>query len=294
MKKLLWAILPLIILSATVVSASAAQYVYDYADVLTENDEAYLENLAEQESGKYGISIVILTEDGIGGTDPMIYAADFYDYNGFRDNGIILFLEMGERDWRIVNTGIMMDAVKDYELNYFTDHAITWFSMGDYRTGFEQYIIIASALYDYNINGSFTGDYALNDYNPNGYGDDDYYYGNDDYYDDYYSDPSESDVGGFYYVIAFGISLLIAFLVCNGFKSQLNSAVKKAGASDYFNQDNAAITHSTDRFLYSRTSKIRKPSDNNNSRGSSGGRSGGTRSFSGSSGRSHSGGGGKF
>lgn len=293
MKKVLWILLPLLILSMTAVSASAAQYVYDYADILTDSEEAYLNELAESESGKYGISIVVLTEDGIDGANPMMYAADFYDYGGFRDDGIILFLEMEERDWQIVNTGMLMDVVEDYELDYFADHAVTWFSKGDYKTGFEQYIVITSALLDYSINGAFTGEYALNGYDPNGsYYDDPYY---DDEYDHYYDDSSDEGVGITYYVVAFGVALLVAFLVCSGFKSQLNSAVKKSGAADYFNRDNADITLSTDRFLYSRTTKVRKPSENNNSRGGSGGRSGGgTRSFSGSSGRSHSGGGGKF
>ena len=270
MKKLLWVLLPLILLTATALSVSA-QYVYDYADILTVSEEAYLENLAETESRKHGISIVVLTEYGIGGADPMVYAADFYDYGGFANDGVILFLEMGERDWRLVNTGRMMDVIGDYELSYIEDRAIPYFSAGDYAEGFEQYIIIASALTDRYVNGTYPGDGDLPDYDP------------ESPYDE-----SES-VGGMYYLVAFGISLLIAFLVCLGFKSQLNNAVKKTGATDYFRQENARVTHSADRFLYSRTTKRAKPSDNN-----SGSRSGRSSTFSGSSGRSHSGGGGKF
>ncbi len=298
MRKVLWFFLSVMMLSLTAVSASAVQYVHDNGNLLTDSEEADLEALAESESGKYGISIVILTEDGIDGADPMMYAADFYDYNGFLDDGIILFLEMGERDWRIVNSGLMMDVVEDYELDYFGEHAVTHFSDGNYAEGFEQYITIASALTDYHLNGEFTGDYHLNNYYPDGYYSDDEYYDDDDdyYYEDdyYYGDSSESETGATYYVVALGISLLIAFLVCSGFKNQLNTAVKKTGAGDYFKQENANVTLSNDRFLYSRTSKVRKSSDSNSGGRSGSGRSGGSRSFSGSSGRSHSGGGGKF
>jgi len=293
MKKALWTLLSLFILSTAALSVSAMDYVHDNADILTDSEEAYLNGLAELEGQKYGISIVILTEDGIDGMDPMLYAADFYDYGGFLDNGVIMFLEMEERDWRVVNTGHLMNVILDYELDYIADNVVSYFSNSDYVGGFEQFIIISSALCDYSLNGTFTGDHILYDYDPDSYSydntvDDEYY---DDYYDDGYgSYDEEFEADGSYYLIAFGVSLLIAFIVCSVFKSQLNIAVRKSAATDYFRSENAEITHSTDRFLYSRTSKVRKSSDNN----SSGRSSGGTRSFSGSSGRSHSGGGGKF
>ncbi len=275
MKKILWILVSVMMLSLTAVSASAVQYVYDNGNILTDSEEAYLESLAESEGAKYGISIVILTEDGIGGADPMMYAADFYDDGGFLDDGVILFLEMEERDWQVVNTGMMMNVIESYELDYIGNNAVPYFSKGDYAEGFEAFILIASDFTDRYLYGS-SDDY---------YYEDDYYYG-DDYYDGY----AEDELGFSFYAIAFVVSLIIAFLVCSVFKKQLTTAVKKSGASDYFKSENANITHSADRFLYSRTSKVRKSSDN-----SSGSRSGGSsRSFSSSSGRSHSGGGGKF
>jgi len=266
MKKVLWILLPILMLSLTAVSASAAQYVYDNADVLTDTEEASLNTLAEQESKKHGISITVLTEKGIDDDELDLYAANFYDYGGFSENGVILFLEMTEKDWCLVTSGSMEEAIGDYEFDYMEDHVIPWLSDQNYGKGFEQYIIIASALCDYAKNNQFTGTYVLDDYSP------------------------DSGVGPVYYAVAFGVSLLIAFLVCNGFKNQLDTAVRKSAATDYFRTENANITHSADRFLYSRTTKIRKSTDNN-----SGGKSGGsTRSFSGSSGRSHTSRSGKF
>ncbi|MBE6598447.1 MAG: TPM domain-containing protein [Ruminococcaceae bacterium] len=286
MKKLLYAITAMMLLSAMVTSASAVQYVIDNGNVLTDDEEAYLESAAYSASCDRGIDIVVLTEDGINGADPMYYAADFYDYGGYADNGVILFLEMELRDWRLVTTGSMNLAVGDYGLGYVEDYAVPYFSEGDYCSGFEQYINIAADLYD----GFMAGEDSYSSVIPGQPYVDDYY---DDYYEDYdYNEQysSSEGVGGIYYAAALGISLLIAFLVCSGFKKQLNTAVKKSGAGEYFDQSGVTMIQNTDRFLYSRTSKVRKSNDSSHNSGGGGG----MRSFSGSSGRSHRGGGGKF
>ena len=95
-----------------------------------------------------------------------------------------------------------------------------------------------------------------------------------------------------YYFIAAIAAVIIAFVVCQCFKSQLNTAVPKNNASRYFDENNAVLTVSKDKFLYSRVTKIKRDTDEN--RPSGRGHSGGMHSFSGSSGRPHSGGGGKF
>lgn len=302
MKKIVWILLPILIISLSVLSVSASdQYVYDNAELLTEEEEDYLNQLAGTESEKYGISIVILTENGIGNTDPMLYAADFYDYGEFDTDGVIMFLDMGERDWRIVNSGSLMDIIGDYEIDYIGEYAVPWFSDGDYKTGFEQYLVIVSALCDKAANGSFTGDYVLYDYHPERYDlpatedyDPDrmpeyvYDLGDDLYYE-------SSGVGGMYYLIAAIAAVVIAFVVCHCFKSQLNTAVPKNNASGYFSEDDTVMTVSKDKFLYSHVTKIKR--ETNDDRPSGGGHKssgGGVHSFSGSSGRSHSGGGGKF
>ncbi len=298
MKKIFLTILPLLIAVMTAVSVSAA-YVNDHAGLLTAEEEGVLESLAEKQSITKGVDIVILTEDGIGGADPYLYCADFYDEAGFGDNGVLLFLEMEERDWVVITTGIMDLAVGDYGTDYIGETAVPHFSEGDYAAGFRIYINAAVSLYDGFADGDtvYSGGDGSYDY--------DYNYGCNDYVpsDDTYVGlggrpvPNEG-MGAAFYVIAFGISLLVAFLVCSGFKRQLNTAVRKRDASSYFDGMDVSMIASTDRFLYSRTSKIRRQTDDDHGRGSrSGGfsRSGGsTRSFRSSSGRSFRGGGGKF
>ncbi len=288
MKKVRWILLPLLLFCIMAVSVSA-QYVIDNGEILTAEEEAYLESVATTQSTAHGISFVILTEQGIDGADPYIHAADVYDYGGYLDDGVILLLDMGERGWYFVTSGTMNQALgNDETLDLIETYAVPWFSQGAYETGFAEYIAVVSGLLDGTLgNAPHDDGYYNNDYYDDGYYDNGYYY----------ERPVESNgVDGAYYVIAFGVALLVAFLVCNGFKAQLNTAVKKSGATDYFDTNNINMTASADRFLYSRTTKVRKAENNNSGSGGKSGRSSGgsMRSFSGSSGRSHRGGGGRF
>jgi len=290
MKKLLWILLPVMLLAVTAVSVSASPFISDNAALLTyeqtENLEAYAAGFQEE----YGISLVVLTEDGIGGEDPMMYAADFYDFGGYSSDGVILFLDMGERDWRIVCSGVMMSVIGDYELSYIDDNVIPYFSEGDFYSGFGQFLSITADLYGTFLTG---GENGLPGYYP----EDEYdrYGSTNDYYEDSYPDiyyEETSGPGMFYYAGAAVVAVIAAFLVCAGFKSQLNTAVPKNSASDYFDRNQVHMTRSSDKFLYSRVTKVRRETDSSRSGGS--GSIGGMRSFSGSSGRSHTGGGGKF
>lgn len=287
MKKMLWLLAPLLVLSLAV--ATAAQSVYDNAALLTEEERLYLEELAATEEEKYGVSIVILTENGLDYADPLQYATDFYDYGDFQESGVILLLDMQERDWRIVNSGEMMNAIGNYELNYIADHAISCFSDGDYPTGFEQYILLVSGFYDQYINGSSLPDDV---YAPDG---EVYLSGNPGWEPGEYgaSYRSGNDTA-IYFGVAGALGVVVAFAVCHVLRKQLRSAVPENNASRYFNEKNVVMITEKDKFLYSRVTKIKKESDPPRSSGGGFSGGGGMRSFSGSSGRSHTGGGGKF
>lgn len=289
MKKLLWLLAPFLVLSLAV--ATAAQSVYDNAALLTEEERLYLEELAATEEEKYGVSIVVLTENGVDYADPLQYAADFYDYGDFQESGVILLLDMQERDWRIVNSGEMMNAIGNYELNYIADYAISCFSDGDYLTGFEQYILLVSSFYDQYINGSSLPDDAYGLENEVSLSGNPGWEQRPGEYGAYYSSVNETAI---YFGVAGALGVVVAFIVCHGFRKQLRSAVPENNASRYFDEKNVVMITEKDKFLYSRVTKIKKESDPPRSSGGSFSGGGGTRSFSGSSGRSHTGGGGKF
>ena len=112
---LLFAVLLCVGLTLTV---SAAQpkiaEVVDEADLLTDQQEAALTVRLTEVAGKYDISLVVLTISSRGGASIHSYADDYYDYNGYREDGAVLVLDMSDRKWYVSTKGVCIDKI-DYE-----------------------------------------------------------------------------------------------------------------------------------------------------------------------------------
>ena len=51
------------------------------------------------------MDLVVVTANTLGGKSPMEYADDYYDYNGYTDDGALLLVSMEDRDWWISTKG---------------------------------------------------------------------------------------------------------------------------------------------------------------------------------------------
>lgn len=265
-------------LGLPVFALTEPSYVYDRANLLSPEEEEALNGYAAEMEETYGVSLVVLTEEGIDGADPMLYAADFYDEGGFSTDGAVLFLEMEERDWMFVTSGVCQEAMGDETLEEIARRAVPFFSEGRYGEGFSTALAIAASSHERYLNGENLGENGFSD----SYGDGPHYgYGG--------TAQKRASFGGAAYVILFGVSLAAAYFVCRGFKSQLHTAVPRNTASLYFDRDKTVMTEEKDRFLYSHVTKIAKETTEHHPSGG-----GGMRSFQSSSGTSHQGGGGKF
>ena len=276
MKKQIWILCTLLAVLLTLAVAADGVYVIDNAGLLSDDARERLEDAAENASAEMGVDFVILTEYGIGGEDPYMYAADFYDYGGYAMDGVILFLDMEERNWCIITSGSCISGVDNTEIDRIGDVMVPYLSSGDYETGFS--VFLEETAY-------WMTEVVWAD---DGYTDDDYFY-DDEYYDpprvEYQktvSVPQCIAVGGV-------IGLIVALIVCFTMRSKMNTAKPQFAAGFYMVDNSFELLHSRDRFLYSNVSKVARPKENH----SGGSRSGGG-SFRGSSGRSHGGGGGRF
>jgi len=253
-------------------AAASGTYVTDNAGLLPADALAQLEENAAMYFSDTGIGLVILTEDGIGGENPFQYAADFYDYGGYPEDGVILFLDMAERDWCIVTSGSCMDLIDDREIEMIGSAMVPLLSEGLYAAGFETFQ--QEAMYRLSEEYVYSDAYVY---------DDEYVYNTNQ---DYYSEPVSVSqcilTGGFF-------GLVIALIVCLVLKAQMNTAKPQFAAGYYLVENSFTLLQSRDRFLYSNVSKVARPKEQNHSSSNSSG--GGFRS---SSGRSHRGGGGKF
>lgn len=116
---LLILLLSLLVLNPIMVNAENYK-VYDYADLLSEDEVISLNNEADNLSYNYDMDILIVTIDDAEGKSARDYADDFFDYNDFgigddRD-GILFLIDMDNREAWISTHG---DGIK-----YLTDYRI--------------------------------------------------------------------------------------------------------------------------------------------------------------------------
>lgn len=260
----------LFILIFTVISAiplSAADHrprLVDNARLLSDNEEKKLLNTLDEISTRQNVDIVVVTTDSLCGRSPMEYADDFYDENGYANDGILLLVSMEDRDWWVSTSGFGITAITDAGLDYISEEFLDDLSDGNYLKAF----CIFAKQCDAFITQAKTGE--------------------------------PYDVGNLpknpfdlvkYFVIALIIGVVVAFLVTQVMKSQLKSVRLQPAAQDYVKPDSMQMKDSRDWFLYRRVSRRVRPKEHSSSSHSSGG---GSSTHVSSSGRTHGGGGGKF
>lgn len=139
--KLICLILCLLLFPSLFLSAGAEQqYVIDNADLMSSSEEAALEEKAQALRQEYGMDVVILTVDSLDGKRPQDYADDYYDYNGYADDGVLFLLSMEERDWYISTKGNAIYALTDYGIQQVGESALPYLKNGDYYGAFDAFL----------------------------------------------------------------------------------------------------------------------------------------------------------
>lgn len=230
----------------------------DDADLLTDSEESDLLAKLETISQNQQMDIVVVTTNSLNGETPRDYADDFYDYNGYAEDGVLLLISMEDSDWDISTTGYGITAVTDAGREYMADQFLDDLSNGYFYDAFVTYADLCDEFITQALNG-----------NP-------YDIGNL---------PKEDFSYVKKLVVSLVIGLVVALIVTSSMTAQLKSVHKQSEAADYVKNGSMKVTESRDLFLYRRVDRRAKPKDTN---------SGGSRTHTSSSGRSHSGGGGKF
>ena len=262
MKKILLVILLVLSICAAsfhMIFAATPPRLVDDAKLLTSSEKSELLALLNEISERQDMDIVIVTVNSLSGKSPCAYADDYYDYSGYRTDGILLLVAMDSRDWCISTSGYGITALTDAGIDYISDRFVGDLGSGDYASAFETF---AEHCDDF-ISKAKSG-------NP-------YDRGNM---------PKSSFPFGKNLLISLFIGFLIAFIATAIMRSRLKSVRSKSGATDYVREGSFRVTRSNDLFLYRRVTRRARPKDTGSGGGSSTHRS--------SSGRSHGGGGGKF
>ena len=260
--------------------------IYDYAELLTEDQEKDLALKAKDILAKHNIDIAIVTANSTNGLSSMEYADDFYDYNSFgygeESSGLLMLINMEEREVWISTTGKAITIFSDGDIETLLDAAYEGLSQGNYYKAGNDFLFESEVLiYEWE-------NFQL---------------------------PLKEQITVFGVVImalflGFGAGGFLTFVL---FIFSPNSISGKPHISTY--RDNFKITYSRDNFLSTNTTQTiipKEPVRTYSSGGSSSGRSssgssngisssGGSRSSSSgstthrsSSGKTHGGGGRKF
>lgn len=128
-------------------SDPTAPRVVDNADILTDEEEARLSDRISAVSEEIGKDVVIFTDDSSYGFSHAVYAADFYDFNGYGvgddREGICLMIcmETGNRGWWACCTGPdMMEKYTEEYANDIDDVLYEYMAAGDYADGIGDWI----------------------------------------------------------------------------------------------------------------------------------------------------------
>lgn len=262
-------LLPCLILPA---AAQERPYVVDEAGLLLPGEISALEEAAGKLAEDYRIDPVILTVTSLSGSSAQDYADDYYDSQGYSDDGILFLLAMEEQEWYISTCGSLIYAVTDYGVQQLGEAVLPCLSEGLWFDAFSRFL---SALPVY-LDAYETG--APVD-------------GNADYSGDYYHGDREEVV---YYesestpnfLLSLACGLAAAGITIAVMRYTMNTKRPQRNAGAYLKDGSWNLYHHRDLFLYSNVTKTRRQENKSSGGGSSVHRSSG--------GRSHGGGGGKF
>lgn len=274
--KRFWTVLCLYIsLFAAMHVSAETDYVYDEADLLTEEEEAKLQEYSERFLEEWDMNFLVVTTNDALGKSSMAYADDFYDEffpESDQEDGVLYLIDMDNREIYLSTCGMASRYLTDDRIDYILDAAYNYVADGDYYGTFV-------AFFD-------ETDYYLDQGIPS----DQYHYDTetgkrDDYHD------SAKHITLTEVLVAFIAALAAAggtagFIVA---KYQLKFEDFHYGA---YTDSHLQLSVKSDQLVNRFVTQRRIPQNN----GSSGGGSGGSRSsvHHSSSGRSHGGGGRKF
>lgn len=239
------------------------QKIYDFSNVLTDEEEQKLTERMHNFTEKYKIDIVILTDNYQYTKDSQntTFATDFYDYNDFGINyekydGVMLFRNTYEQNpyFDAYSFGNAQLYFYDTRLSNTLDYIYDDIHSEAYYSGFNKFI---DKMEEYYNEGKLT---------------------------DYYVDESgflQKQKTASYYLKMIGLSMIIALVITGIIIYTLikkNKMVLKATkATVYMNKEKSKITNVQDNFITSNTTSYVISSDTSSGGGhsSSGGSSGG-------------------
>lgn len=233
----------------------------DMAGLLSESEQSDINATLDELSVRQSFDVIIVTTDDNEGYTSLDYATIVYEqfeYGYGEDaDGVLLLVNMQDRDWQIIAHGYGMTVFTNDGIDYIGERLRPYLSNGEYAACFMEY----ARLCDSFITQAKTGEPFDNGNLP------------------------RDSFSPIWIPIALIVGFVIAKIIVGNMKGKLKSVRSQASADSYIKQGSMNITESRDLFLYHTVTRTVK--SNNNDSSSSG-------THTSSSGSTYRAGGGKF
>lgn len=229
---------------------SGAYLVVDQMGLLTADQASSLADRLLKVSDKYDFDVVVAVVDALDGKEAHLYAADFFEENGYgrgKNDGCILLLAMEDRDFGFAALGYGNTAFTEYGQDYLGNFYLPYLKQDmyyeafmSYGDGVEDFLRMAKAGTPYD-KGNIPGE----------------------------EEKEPTSKRGIFGTISVAISALIAKITTGSWKSQLKGVRSERGARKYVRQGSLNLTEQKDVFLYRNTNSVVIPKKTESTQGQS-------------------------
>ncbi|MBQ8605660.1 MAG: TPM domain-containing protein [Clostridia bacterium] len=229
----------------TVFAEDAVPLVLDEALLLDDAAEAELNTKLTALSAKYDFDFAVVTVKSVGGEYIGDYADACYHEAGYKTDGVLFLYSYEDNEGYILPVGTGHNSITELGQDLIFDKITAEMKEGAYSAAFTEFADISADLVQRALDG-----------NP------------------YNKLPFKAMKA---VIIAVVIGFVFAFIVTGSMKGQLKSVKMQKAAANYQRPGSLSLVNSTDYFLYSTVSKVKKES--NSSGGSTDSHGGSSRKF---------------
>lgn len=197
----------------------------DRAGLLSAQEGAEIAALLDQVSEKHEIDVVIVTETSLNGKTSRDYADDYYDYNGYGEDGLLLLYCPNERARYISTCGKAINWFEGDNFTKLTEEIIPYLDSASYAKAFSAYAETCDEI----IEDETGFPWLL-----------------------------------LVLSLILGV-VLSALIPMNVLKGELKSVRAKAAAADYVRNGSMNLTQDKDVFLYHTVTRAPKPKEKSGS-----------------------------
>jgi uncharacterized protein len=117
--------------------------VYDGAGILSSSEVELLTSQLTEVNAKHDVKLAIATTQSTGERTDKEFADDYYDYNGYSEDGVLLLINMDPKGWYISAKGQDSQHLPDSSKEKIGGKIRPDLSEGNYYTAFEKFINMA-------------------------------------------------------------------------------------------------------------------------------------------------------